>query len=59
VTCINADISDVNKAFFIFNNSLEMFPRNAIWPRSRQIIAFDDSTLEFLIGQRYPYQREF
>ena len=54
-TCIS-DIDNINKVSFIFANSFEMFSRNTIWSRSRQIIALDNGTFEFFIRKRQPFQ---
>ena len=47
------NIVNINKASFVFGNSFEMFPRNIIWSKSRQIIAFDNGTLDFFVGERW------
>ena len=49
------NVDNIDKISFVFGDSFEIFPRNMIQPKSRQIIVFDNSTLEFFIGKRQSY----
>jgi len=46
------DVDNINKISFVFGDSFEIFSRNTIQSRSKQIIAFVNGTLDFFIGKK-------
>ena len=46
------DVDNINKVSFVFGGSFEIFSRNTIQSRSKQIIVFVNGTLDFFVGKK-------
>jgi len=49
-----SNFNDIAKTFVLFENRLEMIPRQFVWFWCRQVIAIADSMLEFFLGKQCP-----